>query len=534
MASVILIEYATLLVVGIFAFNIFYSLMKARRYPPGPSAIPFLGNLHKLENDFRYRYIEKISKTYGDAIFFYNPAMSVLVLSSCHSMQDLLVNRGSIYSDRIGSSIDGNPKSDDRNLRTKVELAAETLHKHLNRGALPQYFLAVEQEAKRCLRRLHLNPDSWKDELRLNTARVILGVTYDMWDLESTDDERVTTANNFVKHIAASLTPGLLWINIFPICCVQLHCSMSSTAQYFILHAVRRIPPWVPWLGNEIRLISAWGEEDRITIPKPFNFVKMQKNAGTARQSFALSLLEESATDERTMTWLAASMYAGGADTTFIILHAFVLAMVLYPDVQKKAQEEIERVVGSDRLPGIQEKFDKGGNSLVVALAGGTWPSTDERIMSTKVYPNLRPCMTDIEFSINQLGYFIPKDTIVLPCIWCISRDKDMYPDPETFRPERFDEVGPNGQLPLDPHKFSFGMGRRMCPGQDFADMVLFSNITVFLATTTVSKSLDAQGNEITPTTTPIGPVHRYPRPFKCRVEVRPAAALLTDNNQTK
>ncbi|KAF9506384.1 hypothetical protein BS47DRAFT_1352798 [Hydnum rufescens UP504] len=109
-----------------------------------------------------------------------------------------------------------------------------------------------------------------------------------------------------------------------------------------------------------------------------------------------------------------------------------------------------------------------------------------------------------------------------------------MYPESETFRPERFDEVGPDGQLPLDPHKFSFGMGRRICPGQDFADMVLFSNIVLFLATTTVSKSLDAEGNEITPTTIPNSLKQRNPSPFKCRVEVRPAAAFLTDDNQTK
>jgi cytochrome P450 len=48
-----------------------------------------------------------------------------------------------------------------------------------------------------------------------------------------------------------------------------------------------------------------------------------------------------------------------------------------------------------------------------------------------------------------------------LPHNRCIARDQEMYPDPETFRPERFDEVRPNGQLPLDPHKFSFSMGRR-------------------------------------------------------------------------
>ncbi|KAF9506389.1 hypothetical protein BS47DRAFT_435054 [Hydnum rufescens UP504] len=97
--------YAVLLVLAAMTLIVLRFLMKARRYPPGPPGIPLLGNLHKLNNDCGYRYIEDISKTYGDVIFFYNPTVSVLVLSSYRSMQDLLGNRGSIYSDRPGSSI---------------------------------------------------------------------------------------------------------------------------------------------------------------------------------------------------------------------------------------------------------------------------------------------------------------------------------------------------------------------------------------------------------------------------------------------
>jgi hypothetical protein len=111
---------AVLFVLGV---TILRSLMKARRYPPGPPGFPVLGNFHKLNHhEYRYRHIEDISKTYGppevhssndlsvdctigDVIFFYNPTMSVLVLSSYRSMQDLLGNRGSIYSDRPRSSL---------------------------------------------------------------------------------------------------------------------------------------------------------------------------------------------------------------------------------------------------------------------------------------------------------------------------------------------------------------------------------------------------------------------------------------------
>ena len=45
-----------------------------------------------------------------------------------------------------------------------------------------------------------------------------------------------------------------------------------------------------------------------------------------------------------------------GADTTAAALAVFVLAMTLYPEVMIKAQEEIDRVVGRERLPDVEDR----------------------------------------------------------------------------------------------------------------------------------------------------------------------------------
>lgn len=49
--------------------------------------------------------------------------------------------------------------------------------------------------------------------------------------------------------------------------------------------------------------------------------------------------------------WLAASVYAAGSDTTRAALEWWTLAMLLYPDVQKRAQDELDAVVGRTRAP---------------------------------------------------------------------------------------------------------------------------------------------------------------------------------------
>jgi cytochrome P450 len=50
--------------------------------------------------------------------------------------------------------------------------------------------------------------------------------------------------------------------------------------------------------------------------------------------------------------------YLAGIDTTVASVTAFFLAMVVYPEVQAKAQAEVDRVVGHDRLPGIQDRLE--------------------------------------------------------------------------------------------------------------------------------------------------------------------------------
>jgi hypothetical protein len=80
------------------------------------------------------------------------------------------------------------------------------------------------------------------------------------------------------------------------------------------------------------------------------------------------------------------------------------------------------------------------------------------------------------------------------------SRDKDIYPNPEEFLPERhLTRSTTSGDFPLDPRKYVFGIGKRECPGNDFALASLFVTIATILATTSVRKAKDENGMEITP-----------------------------------
>jgi len=104
----------------------------------------------------------------------------------------------------------------------------------------------------------------------------------------------------------------------------------------------------------------------------------------------------------------------------------FFLAMLVYPDVQKKAQEELDRIVGCDRLP---EYEDRASLPYIEALYR-------EVLRWRPVAPLGIPHAITADDIYK--GYFIPKGTMVLGNVWAMTHNEAIYPDPDKFKPERF------------------------------------------------------------------------------------------------
>ena len=130
-------------------------------------------------------------------------------------------------------------------------------------------------------------------------------------------------------------------------------------------------------------------------------------------------------------------------------MQTFFLAMVLHPAVAKKAQEELDRVVGKDRLPDFSDKDNLPYiNAVVKELFRWNPPlpfGVPNRVIQDDVYR----------------GYFIPAGTSVIQNIWAIFRDQNVYPGPEAFNPDRFLKGGEIDPLVPNPEDRVFGSGRR-------------------------------------------------------------------------
>ena len=270
---------------------------------------------------------------------------------------------------------------------------------------------------------------------------------------------------------------------------------------------LRHLPDWFPGTGFK-QTARQWKKDSDEVMNVPVDFVTQQMARKTAKPSYVERLLSADPDDEDVthIKQSAAALYAGGADSTAAGLSFFILAMTAYPEVQVKAREEIDRVVGAGRLPGFQDRDKLPYVEAVVK----------ETLRWKPLAPLGPPHMSDEEDEI--LGYRIPKGAIILPSIKWFSADPKVYPEPDEFRPERF--LGPN-EAP-NPYAYVFGFGRRICPGRLLADSNLFLTIAQTLAVFDIKKAVDkATGQVIEPVVGTTTGLVAHPLPFQCNIVPR-------------
>lgn len=96
----------------------------------------------------------------------------------------------------------------------------------------------------------------------------------------------------------------------------------------------------------------------------------------------------------------------GGADTSVTAVKTFIAVLLLHPDIQAKAQAEIDAVIGPNRLPDFEDKPKLPYLNAMLK----------ETLRWEPVTPMGMPHMST-EDDIYQ-GYFIPKGSIVTGNTW--------------------------------------------------------------------------------------------------------------------
>ncbi|KZW01157.1 cytochrome P450 [Exidia glandulosa HHB12029] len=261
---------------------------------------------------------------------------------------------------------------------------------------------------------------------------------------------------------------------------------------------------WRAWADSSRRKYAEW-------IEYPVEIVKENMRSGTVRPCLVTRLLEiypdaqpTSAEDEDVIRQVSSSLYAGGIDPPVISVLTFILYMTLYPDVQKCAQDEVDRVVGRSRLPQMDD-------CKQMPYLECLYQELHRIAPPAPVLPHR--AMADDRYD----GFDIPKDTSVYANVWAMCHDETVYPDPDVFDPMRFSDTAAQP----DPRKVTFGFGGRACPGRHFAQSQIFITVSSILWAYNILPTIDENGFPQLPKADFTFGHLSMPKEFRCRIVPR-------------
>ena len=155
----------------------------------------------------------------------------------------------------------------------------------------------------------------------------------------------------------------------------------------------------------------------------------------------------------------AFTLLNAGSDTLAGMLYWASLYAANYPDVQEKIIAEIDEVIGGDRMPSVEDRPHLQYTEAFL----------NEVMRYCVLTPFLIPHAATRD--VKYMGYVIPEGTVVFCNMWSVSRDDEVWPDPNTFRPERWmDEEGRLNKGSFD-NFYPFSAGKRRCIGESMARM---------------------------------------------------------------
>ncbi|KAJ7759152.1 cytochrome P450 [Mycena metata] len=406
--------------------------LKGLPLPPGPEPAFIVGNLKDLPTGGREwdGYAALARKFKSDVIYLRVLRTSILTINSFDAANELLNRRGAVWSDRPRLPMIKELMGWDWNLVLQSYNEGFFPHRrivqqHFQPGVVAREYRPVMlSEVTVLLQNLLDAPQHFSDHLKRMAAAIIMMVTYGH-RVVSDNDPFVQLAEEVRRH--SEETPGAALVDTLPI--------------------LKYLPSWIAPFKRTALFKRGLSDQMR---EAPFIAVKQQLASGKAVRSMVGSLLEDESrptdgSDEELIKNCGGVVYSAGADTTATALTNFFLAMILYPDVQRRAHQELDTKIGRNRLPQFEDR-----NNL---------PYLGAILKETLRWKSVTPlgvphCTTKAD---EYNGSFIPARTTVLANISAMLHEKEVYHDPDEFNPDRFLSQNPEP----DPARTAFGFGRR-------------------------------------------------------------------------
>ncbi|KAJ3742330.1 cytochrome P450 [Lentinula detonsa] len=477
---------------------LFVKCISKTRQLPGPKGLPILGSFLELPREFEWLYWSQYKDLYGMFCSTTILGQTIVVLNDIESCSNLLEKRSAIYSGRPKMRFAGEIVGWDKQLllapygdhfRAMRKLA----HRHLGtKAAAATYSDTQELQSRHLIARLQDHPGDVVKNIRITIGAILLRMSHGYITRTDGNDPMINRIEIAAKDFYDATKPGRWMVDVFP--------------------WLKHLPKWLPGAGFQ-KIGARYYKTNMEQTDLPYNFVLEEMKNGTALASFTSTALQDpllTDAEQQALKYCAAALYGGGLDTMTGAITTFFLVMILFPGIQEKVHQELDRVVGNDRFPTLK---DQSNLPFVCAVQ-------KEIYRWRTIVPLGIPHALTKDDEIN--GCIVSKGSIVISNLWQIAHDESSYHDPMTFNPGRFLQDSPE----LDPSSYVFGFGRRKCPGIEVAHSTVFMIMTTCLAVFEIEPGYNKEGVKEFPKDEFVPGSVCHPKPFECNVRPRSAKAL--------
>ena len=452
-------------------------------YPPGPWGLPIVGNLTQLGSSPHIALTE-MSKIYGDVFSVRFGTREVVVLNSEEVVKEALLQRHRNFSSRpmlFSLNICGVQKFSIafgeycpvqvQRKRSALKAIHEIVFSNVDHFNKIVHEVFLDFKAELVKKGAEIFQPS--TQLKMVAIKIMFNLTFGE-DLENhllTEElqKLVVVASEFAESSAAgSLVDFVPWLAPF----VRKQIAVVEHSVEALINFVRKVyTTRKHYLANESCIAQCLAKILEKGQRKRGEEGKMDLEMGA--QSDLLSALPKGKAvnigDEEMVKMLSADIFGAGLETVGNALSYAMAYLVNYPEVQRDLHGELDKAVGRDRLPTIQ---DKPNMPLLQA-------TVLEVLRISSVLPLGLPHQTTEDTSVGR--YNIPKNTMVVVNLWAVNHDSRVFEDPHVFNPYRF--LDDNGDVCKEKSKLQlpFSIGNRRCLGSTLAKAEIFLLLSCLL-----------------------------------------------------
>ncbi|XP_036590754.1 cytochrome P450 2C19-like [Trichosurus vulpecula] len=444
------------------------------KLPPGPIPLPIIGNILQVDLKNIPESLCMIAKKYGPVFTLKLGVERVVVLHGYQAVKEALIDHGDKFADRaqkltfnLVNQGSGIIVSNGETWKQIRRFSLMTLRNFgMGKKSIEE---RVQEEARHLVEELKKTkglPCDPTFTLGCAPCNVICSVIFQK-HFEYKDQKFIFLMKILNENIKIISSPWFQVYNSFPSLARYLPGSHHKAIKN--MHSLRK------FILEEVK-------EHQTTLDpsNPQDFIdcfliKMEQEKQQPQSEFPIDNLVRTAVD----------LFAAGTETTSTTLRYGLLLLLKHPEITGKMHEEIDRVIGRNRSPCMEDR-----NKM---------PYTNAVIHEIQRYIDLVP--TSVPHAVSEdvqfRQYLIPKGTTIIPLLSSVLYDEEEFPNPHKFDPGHF--LDESGKFKKSDYFMPFSAGKRICVGESLARMELFLFFTTILQNFTLKSLIDPKDIDTSP-----------------------------------